>query len=285
MNKVKAFVKLIRPVNCVMMGFAVIVGAALAGKETILEQFPNLLFGFSTGFFLTGAAMVVNDYYDKETDAVNEPTRPIPSGAVSPNEALTLALGFVFVGFLSAFLTNPVPNWQCLFVALLSWIIVLVYVTKGKSTGLPGNFLVSTCIAVPFIYGSFTIGRGLVSTIGIFVAMVFLSNTGREVTKGIVDVEGDRESNVRTVAVLFGEQRASVVAFVFYLSAVALSPMPWLLGIVSFWYIPFVVLTDMGLILNSTLLLLNPSRENARKIKNRNMLWFFSGLLAFLTGA
>ena len=284
MNKAIAFVRLIRPVNCLMMGFAVIVGAALAGRETLFQQFPNLLFGFVTGFFLTGAAMAINDYYDREIDAINEPKRPIPSGAVSSSEALVSVFILMFTGFTVALLTGLAPNWQCLVVASVSWIVVILYVTKGKRTGLPGNLLVSACIAVPFIYGSFVVGGRLLPITGVFVAMVFLSNTGREVTKGIVDVQGDRENGVGTIAVLYGERRAAVVAVLFYLSAVFLTPLPWFFGFVSFWFLPFVVLTDVGLVLASVLLLLDFSRGNARRVKGCVLLWFFVGLLGFVFG-
>ena len=284
MNKLIAFGKLVRPINCVMVGFAVIVGVALAGKEMFFQQLPNSLFGFLTGFFLTGAAMAINDYYDRKIDAINEPNRPIPSGTISPKEALMLSFIFTFIGLATALLTGKTPNWQCLTIASASWVIVILYITKGKSTGFPGNLLVSTCIAVTLIYGSFVVEGGFPATTSIFVAMVFLSNTAREIIKGIVDVQGDRQANIKTIAVLYGEQKAAIVAAMFYLSAVSLTPLPWILRIVSIWFLPFVVLTDIGLILASTLLLLNPSRENARRIKNRNLFWLFTGLLAFITG-
>lgn len=280
MGKAKALVRLIRPVNCVMMGFAVIVGAALADRGISAQQFQNLLLGFSTGFFLTGATMAVNDYYDREIDAVNEPKRPIPSGAVDPREALALAIALTLVGFLAAAATN----WQCLVLAAASWAVFVLYTTKGKRTGFLGNLMVSTCIAVPFVYGGFVVAEGLTPAVGVFVAIVFLSNTGREVTKGIVDLEGDREKNIRTVAVLHGEKKAALVAAALHIFAVSLTPVPWVLGMVFFWYLPFVALTDMGLILSSVLLLLNPSRENAKRIKNRELAWFLSGLLAFIAG-
>lgn len=279
MSKVGALIRLIRPINCVMMGFAVIVGAALAGTEQLLQQLP-LSLGFATGFFLTGATMAINDYYDREIDAINEPKRPIPSGAVSPKEALTLASVLTFSGFLAALFTN----WQSLAIALATWVVFVLYTTKGKRTGLLGNLLVSVCIAVPFVYGGFVVEKGFMPATGIFVAIVFLANTGREVTKGIVDVEGDRRNGVKTVAVVYGNEKAAVAASVLYLAAVALTPLPWLLGIVSSWYLPFVFFADMGFILSSILLVLNPSRDNARRIKNRVLFWFLSGLFAFVAG-
>ena len=33
-----------------------------------------------SGPLLTGYTQTINDYYDKEIDAINEPNRPIPSG-------------------------------------------------------------------------------------------------------------------------------------------------------------------------------------------------------------
>ena len=33
-----------------------------------------------SGPFLTGYTQTINDYYDREIDAINEPDRPIPSG-------------------------------------------------------------------------------------------------------------------------------------------------------------------------------------------------------------
>jgi 4-hydroxybenzoate polyprenyltransferase len=93
MSKLRGFIRLMRPINCVMMGFAVFVGALLAVSQPFQGNWLNIIFGFFTGFVLCGAAMTINDYYDRSIDAVNEPTRPIPSGLVSVRDALV----FVFV--------------------------------------------------------------------------------------------------------------------------------------------------------------------------------------------
>jgi len=259
-----------------MMGFAVIVGASLVSA---LNFSINLLLGFVTAFTLTGASMAINDYYDRQIDAINEPNRPIPSGAVSPKEALYFAIVLSIIGFIAAFGTN-VP---CLMVAAIAWVVSITYVTKGKSTGLPGNFLVSTCVMIPFIYGGFAVEK-LELPIVIFAAIVFLSNTGREITKGIVDVRGDTYRNIRTIAVLYGEKDAAFASSIFFISAVGLTPFPWLWRLVSNWFLPLVILTDIGLIASSLSLIRDYSRDNARRVKNLILVWFITGLLAFLAG-
>jgi geranylgeranylglycerol-phosphate geranylgeranyltransferase len=278
MGKPSGFLRLIRPLNCLMMGFAVIVGASLVSA---LNFSINLLLGFVTSFTLTGASMAINDYYDREIDAINEPNRPIPSGAVSPKEALSFAFVLSLVGFVAALVTSI----SCFIVAVIAWVIFVAYTTKGKRTGLPGNFLVSACVAIPFIYGSFVAEKRLELAVAIFAAIVFLSNTGREVAKGIVDVEGDKSQNINTIAVMFGDKTAAFMASVFLVLAVGLSPLPWLWRLVSKWFLPFVILTDAGLILSSILLVRDYSRENARRVKNSILIWFITGLLAFVAGA
>jgi|YelNatPaOPRAMG01_1025707.scaffolds.fasta_scaffold07125_10 geranylgeranylglycerol-phosphate geranylgeranyltransferase len=284
MKKFTGYVRLMRPINCLMMGFAVIVGAVLAESTILGDCWPNLVYGFFTGFLLTAAAMVINDYYDREIDAINEPKRPIPSGLIKPKEALAFAAILTVLGLATALLTSATAVPQCFITAIIFWLISVGYVTFGKKTGLPGNFLVSACVSAPFIYGSLAVAGAVKANIWIFVSMVFLSNTGREVTKGIVDVQGDKARNVKTVAVLFGERKAAILSALFYLFSVALTPLPPLLGLVSVWFIPIVAVTDMGLIISSITLLKDYSRENAKKVKNQILGWFLVGLFAFIAG-
>jgi geranylgeranylglycerol-phosphate geranylgeranyltransferase len=280
MGKVNGFVRLMRPVNCAMMGFAVIVGAVLANPQFSSVDWLNVFYGFVTGFMLTAASMTINDYYDRAIDAINEPSRPIPSGLVGAREALVFVFVLSVVGFVFAYLTSDL----CFMVAITSWIILVTYVTNGKRTGLPGNFLVSACVATPFAYGSMVVISQVQLNVLLFASMAFLSNTGREITKGIVDVKGDQAEGVKTLAVQYGERNAAIVASLFYVSAVSLTPIPWLLSLVSFWFIPFVLVTDLGFAVSSFLLVRDYSRENARKIKNLVLLWFIIGLLAYVFG-
>ena len=52
----------------------------------------------------------------------------------------------------------------------------------------------------------------------------------------------------------------------------------------SFWFVPLVLVTDIGLVACSGMLLRDYSRENARKIKKLVLLFFVIGLLAYVVG-
>ena len=278
MAEIKGLLRLIRPLNCIVMSFAVLVGASLTGLGNL--QWINLLFGAITGFTLTGAAMAVNDYYDYDIDRINEPNRPIPSGQVSLKASLVVTAIMTLIGLSFAFMISL----YCLIFATAAWIIMVTYTTIGKRAGFPGNLLVSACVAAPFLFGSLVAVDKITINILLFASMAFLSNTGREITKGIVDTEGDRQHRIKTLAVVFGNKKAALAASIFLISAVCLSPIPLILDIVSIWFIPFVLVTDVGLFCCSISLLKNPERENSRKIKKTVLFLFIFGLFAFILG-
>ena len=261
-----------------MMGFAVLVGQAIALRGQLLP-IPSIL-GYITAFTLTSSSMVLNDFYDRAVDKVNEPERPIPKGIIKPGEAVALATVLAIVGLLTAFATNITS----LLVAALSFALAAFYNMEGKKKGLLGNLMVSGTVAVPFIYGSFIVDLFPSPLLLLFALLAFLSNTGREVIKGIADTEGDKLRRVKTLAITLGEKKSAVIASLFYGSAVTISFIPAILNIVSVLYVPFVIVTDAGFASAAALILKRPNAENARRIKKLSLFWMFTGLVAFVVG-
>lgn len=278
MRKLRGYFVIIRPVNSLMFGFSVLIGQYLAGGS--IPVLSTAFLGFTTAFSFSAAAMVINDYYDRDIDAINEPQRPIPSGLISPKEALTYAFILEIVGLVAAALTNL----TCLIITIATILLSIFYTTKGKDTGLPGNLMVSACVAMPFVYASYIVGKEPNNLLWIFGFLAFFVNTGREITKGIVDIEGDKIRNVRTIAVVSGPRTAAFSASLFYLSSVVLSALPLLYGAVSAYYLPVVAITDIGLIESSLSLIREPSRENSRSVKHRVLVYMAVGMIAFLAG-
>ena len=169
-------------------------------------------------------------------------------------------------------------------IAAFALSLTVYYNTRGKKSGLYGNVLVSVCIALPFIFGGAAVEK-VTLVLVFFSVMSFTANLGREVTKGIMDVEGDRLRMIRTVALVRGSKEASRLAAALYLIAVGLSLAPPVLQMVNMSYLPIVLVSDAGFVSSSVSLLRQHDKENAGRIKNRVMIWMFIGLLAFITGS
>jgi geranylgeranylglycerol-phosphate geranylgeranyltransferase len=278
-----AYLTLLRPMNCAMMGFAVLIGEFMVLGGLNLEA---SILGFLTAFMLTGGSMAANDYFDREVDKVNQPTRPIPSGEVSPREALWFAGILGFIGILLSFLSMFL--FEAFFAPLLasgSFILALAYNGLGKRFGLLGNLMVSGCVAIPFLYGAFMVGLLPEAILGFFALLALLSNTGREILKGMVDVAGDRLRKVETIAIKYGLKTAAHYASAFYLAAVALSIIPPILGLVSVYYTPPVALADLGFIYTAIAATRKPTGEKAENLKKLSLLWMLLGLIGFILGA
>ena len=275
-QKIVALLTMMRLPNCIMIGFAVIVGEILSSS---IVPTRAEFYGFMAGFLLLAASMVVNDYFDREIDLINEPKRPLPSGVVTTKEVLSFAAILGSIGLLSASKTG----FPTLLIALLSLVIMISYNARLKKTGLLGNVLVSTNVAIPFVYGGFAVAS-LNWSLAIFALLAFLSSVGREIVKGIVDVPGDTSRGVRSIAVTKGNRTAGKYGAALFLAAVALSALPLLFGLVTYYYIPLVVICDIGFVLTAYSILSNPSPDNAKRSKRYVLLWMTFGLLAFVLG-
>lgn len=262
--------------NCLMMGFAVIVGELIASQIVPAQA---AFYGFVTGFFLLAASMALNDYFDREIDAINQPKRPIPAGVVRPSEAISFAIILASVGMLFAAYSGL---WTLL-IAITSMILMIAYNARIKKLGLLGNAFVSTNMAIPFIYGGFAVGSPTWS-LGIFALLAFLSSMGREIVKGIVDVSGDTAKGVKSVTATMGSAHAAKAGAASFIAAVALSTLPILLGLVSYYYVPLVAICDIGFLLTAYSVITNPSPHNARRNKKYVLAWMTFGFLAFVIG-
>ncbi len=276
-QKLAGLLSMMRLPNCIMIGFAVIVGEVIASPVISGRAALN---GFMAGFLLLSASMVSNDYFDREIDAINEPQRPLPAGTIKPSEALSFSVILGALGFLFAKNSGTVP----LLIAALSIVVMVLYNSRMKKTGLLGNAFVSLNVAIPFVYGGFVVANPTWS-LAIFSLLAFLSSMGREIVKGIVDVAGDTAKGVKSVAATKGNLTAAKYGAALFVIAVALSGLPLILGIVSSYYIPLVAICDIGFLLTAYSLTTNPSPSHAKRNKNYVLLWMTFGMLAFVIGS
>lgn len=272
---------LIRPVNCTMIGFAVVVGAFVSKPASIPSL--QLALGFFTGFFVCAYSMAVNDIYDLEVDKINRPERPIPSGRVSSKEASGLAYLVLAAGIAcSALSFHLLTVAIAVAYAFLSWL----YNSRAKKTGLPGNLIVASSLAIPFIYGGAVAGGSIGGSLLLMMALTaFFSGVGREVVKAMADVEGDAKRDINSIARSWGQAAASRVGALFFLLAVFTSWVPLLTGLANEVYTFGVVIPDAIFLYLAVVITLRHEPASAYTVKKIALAGMTVGLLVFIGGA
>lgn len=236
---VRGYLQIIRPVNALVAGIAVLLGVLVAGVAMI----PILLLLIVAVFCITGAGNAVNDYYDREIDAINRPDRPIPSGAVSVRGAAVYSAVLFVFGIACAAFVHPF----CFVIACFNAFLLVVYAAWLKRVPLAGNVVVSYLAGSIFLFGGAVAGLpGLLVNLPL-AGIVFLPMTAREILKDAEDIEGDREGGARPLPMVIGVLNSCRIAAVLAAGAVLISLlpiMPWWGG----WYLGMIAFAD-GIIL------------------------------------
>lgn len=275
-----SLLRVIRPVNCGMIGLAVLVGEFVSKPPTV-PLLPTV-FGFLVGFFICAYSMVVNDVYDLEVDRVNQPGRPIPSGSISVGGATRLSGLLLVMGMGFAVLSlSPIAVAIAAAYAFLSWL----YNWWAKKRGLAGNLIVASSLAIPFIYGGLISGGQVFNSLLLAMALTsFFSGVGREVVKAIADVEGDAKRGIGSLARTRGARTAGLVGALFFLLAVVTSWLPLLLALANTVYTVGVLIPDAIFVYLAASILRNSGPENAHAVKSRALVGMLAGLLVFVGG-
>jgi geranylgeranylglycerol-phosphate geranylgeranyltransferase len=265
-----AGVLLARPVNCLMSTFGVLLGAWAVSLQVPV---PRLILGMLCAALITAGGNSLNDYFDAESDRHNHPRRPIPSGKIARRTALHLSWMEMAAGVIAGFFIG-VPSGGIIVAAVA---LLLAYDVAGlKNSGLPGNILVGLFTALLFMLGGVLAGNA--APPAILAALAFLATLGREIIKDIEDIGGDMLR--RTWPMRVGPHRAKISATLILGLAVLLSPLPYLLGVLSFWYLPIVALAD--LVFLAALVFLFRSMKNVSRIAKLAMAGVLVAMLAGL---
>lgn len=243
-----------------------------AGPEQLLDYSVEVSLSMVIVVLFTGAGNALNDYFDREVDRVAHPKRPIPMGLVAPRSALALSVTLFSLALVLSVFVNV---WSVLIVST-SMFFMVAYELLLKAEGLAGNLTISWLTGALFLFGGAAVERMDVAVI--LAGLAFLATLGREIVKDIQDMEGDRGSR-KTLPMRFGARRAGTVASASFVGAVALSPIPYAWDLLSFWYLPVVLVADAIFIYCATVHFADPKK--GQKVAKLAML---VALVAFLLG-
>lgn len=160
-------------------------------------------------FVMRSAGCVLNDYVDRKIDPYVERTRtrPIPSGAVTPGEALVLfvALGLIAIG-LATMLNRPAR-----LLAIVGAGLTVAYPFIKRIVSIP-QFVLGAAFgwAVPMAFAAQTGGTPELAWLVFGVALIWA--VVYDTFYAMVDREDDRKIGVKSTALLFGDMDLFVIA-------------------------------------------------------------------------
>lgn len=268
-GQVRGGIELTRPVNAIAAGVLTFIGTFVGGDPASIPAVIAIL----ATIFATGAGNGINDYLDREIDAINVPDRPIPRGAISPRWAVSQSAVLMVSAVLLA-LTLPI---EAIIIALINLLALVTYTSLFK--GLPGvgNAVVAFLVGSTFLFGGAAVA-GIEETVVLF-ALAALATLGREIIKDVEDIAGDTEEGLNTLPIAIGQKRSLVVAAGCLGLASLASPLPYVMGIFGLVYLGIVILAIavmMGGVVHS---FSNPG-GGQRLVK----VGMFLGVLAFVAG-
>jgi len=267
----QACLELTRPGNAVAAGLLTFIGAFVAGG--VGDAPWAVLAAVLATITATGGGNAINDYFDREIDAINRPDRPIPRGDISARGALWFSLALFGVAIAAA-LTLPVV---AIAIAVFNFLALVAYTELFK--GLPGvgNVLVGYLTGSTFLFGGAAVDEPL-GAVALF-GLAAVATLTREIVKDVEDIDGDREEGLRTLPIVIGERRALIVGLIAMVGAVAASVWPYYAGTFGVVYLAVVIPAD-GLMMWATLKAFSDPSVSQRWIK-RGML---VAAVAFVAG-
>lgn len=276
MLRIKAIFQLFRIELPLAAGVCTLIGAIITAGR--LPPLSIVLFGFLCVFFISSSAMISNDYFDLETDRVNAPERPLPSGHALPRDAILFTLLTAILGMASA----ARIGLAALVVAMVLWMIGIFYNWKGKAFGLIGNLMVSVCVGMMFIFGAIAAGQPWNPVIWTLGGLAFCFDLGEEIAADAVDMEGDRLRDSRSIAILAGSQAALSISGCLFGLFVLVSLLPAIFKWLGMLYLFLLPVMDGYLIFCTINLLRSKTAQQHRSWIRWNYLGVTFCLMVFL---
>jgi len=194
-------------------------------QPTSLINFHFLLLSVSV-FLITIGGYLINDIFDRNSDAVNTPNKVYIGQIISLKKVKYLYLFVSLLGFLLGLYLSIITDLLYLIWLYLFCVFSLFFYSYYfKKSILLGNILVSVLCSltilltylfhIKFSTESFSGRSSLYSLVIGYSFFAFLTTLIREIIKDIEDVNGDLKIKANTLPIIIGRKRASKVAFLF----------------------------------------------------------------------
>jgi chlorophyll/bacteriochlorophyll a synthase len=165
------------------------------------------------GPLLCGSSQVVNDWFDRHVDAINEPNRPVPSGRAPGQSALYFAIAWSGLSLMAAGLLGTTVLLASGLGLVLAWAYSAPPM-RLKQNGWWGNAACALCYeGLAWITGAAVMTGGHLALPIIVLALIYsLGAHGIMTLNDFKSIEGDKRTGIHSLPVLLGADRAARVA-------------------------------------------------------------------------
>lgn len=274
-----AVAELFKPVTWFPPMWAFACGVVGSGVP-VSEHFGLIVVGLAlAGPLVCATSQAVNDWFDREVDAINEPHRPIPSGRMPGRWGLRIAVLWTLVSLLVASTLGPVGFAAAAAGLALAWAYSAPPI-RLKRNGWWGNLACGVSYeGLAWVTGAAVMAGGAPPTVGTF-ALAALYSAGAHGIMTLNDfkaIEGDRRMGIRSLPVQLGVQGAARVACL-----VMAMPQVAVIGLLAHWQRPWHALAVAALLAGQGLMMrrfLAAPRERALWYSGFGVPLFVSGMM------
>jgi geranylgeranylglycerol-phosphate geranylgeranyltransferase len=280
------YLEITRPANAVMAAVAVLLMAIIDFNHGI-----PIILGFITVLFATSGGNVINDFFDYKIDKINKPERPIPSGRISLKNAKNYSYSlFIISTILSILISYLVLNIIPFLIVIICCGIMYLYARYFKAMPLIGNIVVAVLTALCFILGGVilafdTSSFPILTTSFALGFFAFAMTLAREITKDMEDVEGDKIENARTLPILVGNKKSSILSAVLIIITALISPILYIQGIFNIYYLIIMIIPILLFLYCAYNILKNQSPETCGKVSKLLKIGMLISFVAFIIGS
>ncbi len=211
---ISAFTELLKPITWFPPMWAFACGVVASGAD-LRAHWPLALLGILlAGPMVCATSQAVNDWFDREVDAINEPHRPIPSGRMPGRWGLYVA---VLWTLLSLVVAAGLGTWGFAAAALgltLAWAYSMPPV-RLKQNGWWGNLACGLSYeGLAWVTGAAVMAGGaLPEARSLVLALLYsLGAHGIMTLNDFKAIEGDSQMGIRSLPVQLGARRAALTA-------------------------------------------------------------------------
>ncbi len=272
-RRLLAHIEIADPVTWISAVTIVICGAIASGRTEPGFQFTHMndvflvfMAALMCGPFCTGFSQSINDYFDRDLDAINDPGRPIPSGRLTLAEA---RLNWIFLALATMAVAVFLAQYNVWIPVLTLLGLILAAAYSVPPFKLKRNFwLGPPAVGIGYISLSWIAGHLIFAPMTWPSLIVALINgslaAGLLYLNDIKSIEGDRQLGLQSMTVVLGARRTLVVSYlVIGLSEILLLILALALGFT--WLIIFVVLALLVPIYTQVRLYQEPTHENFKR--------------------